>query len=64
MIAKIESDSELVKFDYNNKKNQLDKSKISIGTKASMLLKIFSDDARSVYVWCKKFFNKSYRWLT
>ena len=56
MIAKIESDSELVKFDYNNKKNQLDKSKISIGTKASKLLKSFSDDERSVFMFGVKDF--------
>ena len=56
MIAKIESDSELVKFDYNNKKNQLDKSEISIGTKASKLLKSFSDDERSVFMFGVKDF--------
>ena len=56
MIAKIESDSALVKFDYNNKKNQLDKSKINIGTKASKLLKSFSDDERSVFMFGVKDF--------
>ena len=49
MIAKLGSDSELVKFDYKNKKNQLENSKITIGTKATKLTKKISEDDKKVF---------------
>ena len=48
-IARITSDSELVKFDYKKAENQLNKSKINVGVKATKLIKSISDDEKAVY---------------
>ena len=49
-IAKLKSDSALVKFEYKKEENQLENLKINIGTKATKLSKQLSDDEMKVFM--------------
>ena len=59
VIAKLSTDSELVKFDYKKKEYQMDKSKITFGVKATKSVKNISDLEKTAFI-CgvKKFLIK------
>ena len=61
VIEKLSTDSELVNFDYKKKENHMDKSMITLGVKATKLIKNLTDFRKSIfYIWCKGVSNKDY----